>query len=300
MAASSLQPDWLFPVPADAGRPAAPVDDVTLLGIPGSDEHYTQARINNAFWPPDWHPTQHIAMPEVVAHGRKPDVTACGYCHTPTGQGRPENSALAGLPAAYIEEQLRDFRSGARQPSAPMSYGPSQSMHKLSAYLTDAEIKESAHYFAQQKLGPRVQVQQAPRIPRAVRSHWIYIVGAGEEELGDRLIEFAPDIERHERRDDRMVYTAYAPPGSVARGRRLAMNSGILLRCATCHGGNLQGTDKVPPIAGRSPTYLLRQLLAFKTGVRANANAQQMLPVVEHLEINDMIAVAAYLATLPP
>ena len=97
-----------------------------------------------------------------------------------------------------------------------------------------------------------------------------------------------------------MVYTAYAPPGSVARGRRLAMNSGILLRCATCHGGNLQGTDKVPPIAGRSPTYLLRQLLAFKTGVRANANAQQMLPVVEHLEINDMIAVAAYLATLPP
>ena len=37
-------------------------------------------------------------MPDIVAKGRKPEVIACAYCHTPTGQGRPENSA-AGRPA---------------------------------------------------------------------------------------------------------------------------------------------------------------------------------------------------------
>jgi len=54
-------------------------------------------------------------MPEVVARGRKPQVHACGYCHLPDGQGRPENAPLAGLPAAYIEAQVAAFRSGARR-----------------------------------------------------------------------------------------------------------------------------------------------------------------------------------------
>jgi cytochrome c553 len=46
--------------------------------------------------------------------------------------------------------------------------------------------------------------------------------------------------------------------------------------CATCHLAKLKGTDKIPPIAGRSPTYLLRQLLAFKNGTRRNEAAKQM------------------------
>jgi hypothetical protein len=31
---------------------------------------------------------------------------------------------------------------------------------------------------------------------------------------------------------------------------------------------NLQGVGLIPPLAGRLPTYILRQLLAFKTGAR--------------------------------
>ena len=55
----------------------------------------------------------------MVAHGRKPNVFACGYCHLPNGQGRPENASLAGQPAAYIIEQVNEMKEGRRKTSQP-------------------------------------------------------------------------------------------------------------------------------------------------------------------------------------
>jgi cytochrome c553 len=306
---ADLLPEWLFPIDPDSlvkPRPNAPPapkpDDVELLGIPDSTEKFTRARINDQFNPPDWHPNDHIPMPDVVARGRKPNVIACAFCHTPTGQGRPENSALAGLPEAYIKEQLQDFRSGARQPVGPEAYKPSRGMHAVAKAMTDAEIDESAKYFSRQKLGRRVWVIEGIRIPRAEPSRWVYMEVGGTEDLGDRMLEVAPDIERHERRDDKMQYTAYVPPGSVARGKRLVTSGdgGKTQVCATCHLGNLKGTDRIPPITGRSPTYVLRQMLLFKAGGRTNEASRQMTPVVEKLALADMIDIAAYLATLYP
>ena len=160
-------------------------------------------------------------MPAVVAKGRKPNVMACAYCHTPTGQGRPENSALAGLPEAYFKEQLHDLRSGARKASGPAEYLPSQNMLKIARAMTDEEIDESAKYFAQQKLRRRVYVIESLRIPRAERAAWIYEEVGGTEDLEDRLLEVTNELARHERRDDRLEYMAYVPPGSINRGKRL-------------------------------------------------------------------------------
>jgi cytochrome c553 len=56
----------------------------------------------------------------------------------------------------------------------------------------------------------------------------------------------------------------------------------------------------VPPIAGRSPTYLLRQLVAFRTRARLTAEGMPMQPVVDGLGLRDMIATAAYAGSLPP
>jgi cytochrome c553 len=298
-------PDWLFPIDPDSIHPPKTppkLDDVELLSIPDSTEKYTRARIGDLFNPPDWHPTDHIPMPDVVARGRKPAVMACGYCHTPTGQGRPENSALAGLPESYIKEQLNDYRSGARKPVGPEAYKPSRLMHVIAKGMTDQEIDDSAKYFSQQKLRRRVFVIESLRIPRAEPAHWVYMEVGGTEDLEDRLLEVAPDIERHERRDDRMEYTAYVPPGSIGRGKLLVTkgDGGKTQVCSTCHLQNLKGTDKIPPIAGRSPTYLLRQLLAYKNGGRTSEAAKQMTPVVEKLELNDMIDVVAYVASLYP
>jgi len=63
-------------------------------------------------------------MPPIVARSRAPEVFACGYCHTPGAQGRPENAALAALPAAYIIAQVEDLRAGARRGAWPGAYRP--------------------------------------------------------------------------------------------------------------------------------------------------------------------------------
>jgi cytochrome c553 len=60
------------------------------------------------------------------------------------------------------------------------------------------------------------------------------------------------------------------------------------------------GTDKIPPIAGRQPTYLLRQLLAFRNKTRTGDAAKQMEPVVEKLTLGDMIDLVAYVGSLYP
>jgi cytochrome c553 len=306
-------PDWLFPVDDETLRaakrpppkePKEPpkYDDVELLTIPDSDQKFTQARINDQFDPPDWNPAGHGPMPDIVAKGRKPKVIACAFCHTPTGQGRPENSALAGLPEAYIKEQLEAFRSGQRPPIGPDVYAPSRGMQAVAAALTDEEIDASAKYFSQQKLARRHYVVEGINIPRAEPAFWVYKEVDGTEDLGERLIEVAPDITRHERRDPKMQYTVYAPPGSLMRGKSLATtgDKGKTQICATCHLARLEGTDKIPPIAGRSPTYLLRQLIAFKNGTRSNEAAKQMDAVVEKLELEDMVALAAYVGSLYP
>jgi cytochrome c553 len=298
-------PEWLFPIDPKSIKPdpkAPKPDDVELLGIPGSDQKFTMARISDPFNPPDWRPNGHIAMPDVVAKGRKPSVKACAFCHTPTGQGRPENSALAGLPEAYFKQQLQDFKSGKRKPTGPEAYLPSWDMLKVARAMTDEEIDASAKYFAQQKLRRRVYVLESLRIPRAERAAWIYEEVGGTEDLEDRLLEVTNELSRHERRDDRLEYLAYVPPGSIGRGKRLVVtgDGGKTQVCATCHLASLKGTDKIPPIAGRSPTYLLRQMLAFRNGTRANEASVQMNPVVEKLTLNEMIDVVAYLGSLSP
>ena len=124
------QPDWLFPhppqpLPTPAVKPAEPKKpaetqpaEEVLLEIPGSTEKFPLSRINDPFNAPDWRPNSHGPMPDVVAKGRKPAVMACAFCHTPTGQGRPENSSLAGLSEGYIRQQLLDYRSGRRKARA--------------------------------------------------------------------------------------------------------------------------------------------------------------------------------------
>lgn len=298
-ASAPAWPRWLFPVDP-APTKAAP--DVSALTVPDSTVTYTRAQIDDPFAPPDWHPQDHGPMPTIVANGRAPTVMACAFCHTPTGQGRPENSSLAGLSADYIEQQLRDMRSGARHAAAPADYAPVQVMHQLAGQLTDADIRSAAQYFSQQVLGPRVEVIEAARIPKVKPAAWIYMrEGVGEEDLGARIVEIAPDFALHERRDDRMRYVAYVPVGSIERGRLLATTgAGVTQACAGCHDVDLRGTSLGPAIAGRSPTYLMRQLLALQVKARAGARAQMMQPVVEQLTSDDMIALAAYVASLPP
>jgi cytochrome c553 len=299
-------PEWVYPVPASAPAPAAAPrpDTATRYRVPNSAMRYTMRQIGNTFDPPDWHPATHGKPPAIVAHGRKPAVYACGFCHLPDGRGRPENATLAGLPADYIVQQMMDIASGARRSASSRASRPMELMKQMAESSTVAEMRQAAEYFSRQKLryGPRVI--ESRTVPRTHPASGLYVKDAGREVemLGDRIIEFASDPRRHELRDAAAEYVAYVPPGSLARGRAIATRASRTnpKPCASCHGENLRGVKLVPPIAGRSPTYLMRQLLAFKAGTRSSKDGAPMREVVEHLTVNDMISVAAYVASRQP
>jgi cytochrome c553 len=305
--ADELQPGvpaWVFPLNPPAPASVAPYGDAKQLHVPNSKVAFTEAQLNDLFAAPDWHPDSHAAMPPVVSRGSQPDVYACGYCHTPGGQGRPENASLAGLPAPYIIQQVADFKSGFRKSAWHGPYRPTDRMIHAATYATAEQVTAAAQYFSAQQLRPRVLVVERSRVPRPHVVGWVYVAdtSGGDEPLGERLLEFAPDASRHENRDDEMRYVAYAPPGSIGRGKFIAQSDsiGLTVACTSCHGPSLRGVGLVPPIAGRSPTYILRQLLAFQTGARAGVTGQPMRSVVARLKTSNMIDVAAYAASLPP
>ena len=109
------------------------------------------------------------------------------------------------------------------------------------------------------------------------------------------------DFNRFDLRGDTVAYTAYVPPGSLAAGRNLAESGGGagIVSCTACHGPALQGTPIAPPLAGRSPTALFRQLYGFSIGARRDAACAPMRAEVAHMTPAEMIAAAAYAASLP-
>jgi cytochrome c553 len=89
--------------------------------------------------------------------------------------------------------------------------------------------------------------------------------------------------------------------GSLKKGEALVTSgSGRTTACAVCHGADLKGLGPVPGIAGRSPSYTVRQLYDMQQGTRTGVWAELMKPVVAKLSNDDMLAIAAYTASRMP
>ena len=270
--------------------------------MPNSTASYTLTQVRDLFRAPVWHPEDHPQLPQVVASGRKPDVQACGVCHRADGPGGPENSSLAGLPGAYIIQQMADFKSGARTTSVPQRVPP-KLMIGLAKSATDAEIQAAAEYFSALKPKTNIKIVETDTVPKSYVAGWhLAAVTNGEKEpIDERIIEVPDDLEHFVSRDSRVRFTAYAPIGSVEKGRALAASgSEGRVACSVCHGPELRGIGPIPGIAGRSPSYIVRQLYDFKYSARAGAMAALMKPSVEKLTVADMLSLAAYAASLPP
>ena len=296
-------PYWAYAInPPDDGTTAAvSAPDSVPRHVPGSDAAFTVAQTRDFFNPPDWHPGEHAAMPEIVGHGRAPDVFACGYCHLPNGLGRPENSSLAGLPERYIIQQLADFKNGLRKSSEPR-HGPTSAMIAKESQVEGKEARAAAEYFAALKPRSWIRVVETETVLKTHVAGWMLVLSEGgeKEAIGQRIIETPENLERTELRDDHSGFVAYVPVGSIKKGEAIATGTGKALRCATCHGHDLQGLANVPRLAGRSPSYIVRQLYDMQHGSRAGAASRKMKPVVENLTIDDMVALAAYVASLAP
>ena len=82
-------PAWAYGFP-EPGAPSAPArgggrgaqaaPDTSPKHLTGSDLEFTLAQIRDGFGPADWFPGDHPKMPDIVAHGRRPDVRACALC----------------------------------------------------------------------------------------------------------------------------------------------------------------------------------------------------------------------------
>ncbi len=292
--------EWAFPTVGSSVEPTP--NPAQVMTLPGSHVRYTRSQLESGFLAIDWSPRSHPPLPAVVRSGRPPNVLACGFCHLPTGEGRPENFALAGLKPKYIEEQVRDIRSGARAGVEP-AWLPSAVMHQVAHAVTAAEVADAAAYFSRRTFVGRTRVVEAAQIPAVVPDAFVYrrLPGNRREPLGQRIVESPNDFHRFTLRDGTVGYVAFVPPGAIARGRDLASTGDHgRVACTTCHGAGLRGAGDVPPLAGRSPTQLFRQLAGFHARTRRGTGDAPMLAEAAPLSTSEMIDIAAYLGSLRP
>jgi cytochrome c553 len=332
------EPLWAYgfvdpPKPGDKAQPQAPPtnkprpnqdldEQMRPRRIEGSSASYNLVQIRDLHNVIDWFPTDHPKMTPIIQHGPASQGEigrGCGGCHLPNGRGRPENAPPAGLPVAYFIRQIEDFRHGLRFTADPRKPN-TNTMIDLAKAMSEAEIKEAAEYFASIKpVEHWIRVVESPTSPR------VRYVGnlaqtakeggkpAGKEPIAGRIIELSEDEEQNETlRNPHSGWVAYVPPGSIRKGEDLVTTGGMKIvggkivqgkttACGTCHGLNLTGVvgADVPPIAGRSPSYVARQLWDIQQGTRNGSQAQLMKLVVANLTTEDLIAIAAYVASRP-
>lgn len=297
-------PPWAYTVnpPASGAKPAPIAPDPAPRTVPGSTVSLTLAQTRDANNPPDWFPDAHPPMPASVAHGRKGELRACGFCHLVNGQGRPENASLAGLPAAYIIQQMADFKNGDRRSAEPRM-GPPNAMIQDAKAATDEDVRSAAAYFSSFPYKKWIRVVESAEVPKTRIQGSMHVpTNDGSEPLGRRIIEMPEDLSRTELRDASSGFVAYVPIGSIARGMALVRDggNGRTVACGTCHGPSLKGLGPVPPLAGRSPSYTVRQMFDMQQGVRKGPWSALMKAAVEKLTIDDMISIAAYTASREP
>jgi cytochrome c553 len=286
-------PSWAFNIPDPVQPPIEPITGI--VRVPGSAREYEAAAVSDSTNPPDWFPGEHPVPPAVVAG---PMDGACGSCHLMSGQGHPESADIAAQPVAYFIRQMEDFRSGARQEENRM--GP------IARSLSDEDIRAAAEYFAAIAPIPFVEVIENAAPPKTyvsiVARHRVLSPEGGTEPIGRRIIQIPKDPRRTTIRDPHSGFIAYVPPGSIAKGEALVSSGGdgTTVPCGACHGEALTGAGDVPRLAGLQPVYIARQLFFMQSGGHVGPGVDLMRPAIAKLTEDDIIAISAYLGSLPP
>ena len=296
--AEDTPPFWAYGIPPGAmaaATPAAP--DASIKHLPGNNLGFTRAQISNGFGPADWYPGDHPQMPPIVAKGKEPAVRACGLCHYPNGKGRAENAGVSGLPTSYFIQQMLDFKNDNRK-SAESRKANTKAMAVFAKNMTDDEIKQAADYFGAIKWTPWIKVVESKTAPKTRVQGGLFLAeGEEKEPLGNRIVEVPVNAEATEvLRDPHSGFIAYVPVCSIKRGEALVKNK----QCALCHGEGLKGLGPVPPLAGRSPSYLMRQMYDMEHGFRHGLWTDLMKPVVANLTDQQLLEICAYVAAQTP
>jgi cytochrome c553 len=326
------QPLWAYgflesPKPGEKAAPQAaptrnlrpdedPGEQTRSRQLPDSPASFSLVDIRDGSNVADWYPQDHPAMPDIIRVGPAkagPGRRGCGFCHLPNGLGRPENAPTAALPPAYFIQQLHDFRDGLRRSADPRKPN-TNTMIELARAMTEEEIVQAAEYFAAIQWKPRVKVIETSLVPktRIVGNLFLPLEETRTEPIAGRIIEVPEDESRSETvRDPRAGFVAYVPEGSLVRGKHLVTLGGATIvnneiiqgkttPCTACHAPDLMGVGKVPPIAGRSPSYLARQLFDIQQGTRRGPGIELMKTIVARLSPDDITAIVAYVGSKYP
>jgi cytochrome c553 len=297
-------PEWAYtpPVPGAPPPPSAlPTDDNAVVKIPGTTKTFTRGELRAVKETMDWYPEdRHGTIPDIARVGKQ-GVRQCTLCHLPDGSGRPENAPISSYHPTYFTQQMQDFRDGLRKSADPRKAN-TNTMIGFAKATTREEDMAAAQYFSQQPYPRRIKVVESKTAPKVRMQGGMHMAvpaaeGGGMEPIKpDEIVEVPDDNLRAEARDTRMPWTAYVPPGTLNRGKQIAAKA----QCAMCHGANFEGIGPVPALAGRSPSYTMRQLFDFKTGARNGPWGALMKPVVASLSVQDLMAVSAYTASIQP
>lgn len=325
------EPLWAYgfltpPAPTDRPRSQTPPPTTRALRanepaeeqtrprtVEGSSASFSLVDMRDGGNVADWFPGDHPPMTNVMKRGPASlgaTSWGCAFCHLPTGKGRPENAPVAGQSVAYLLRQLEDFRDDARtsadprKPNTPIMAG-------LAKAMSEGEMREAAEYFAAAKWSPWTRVIETDLVPRTKVEGNLFraIEKERTEPIAGRIIEVPEDTEQSEGlRNPRSGFIAYVPVGSIAKGEVLVTSGGAsgsgrnivpgrTFACTACHGADLMGLADMPAIAGRSPSYVVRQLYDMQQGTRKGKMSALMQPVVANLTAEDMVAIAAYVAS---
>ena len=86
--------------------------------------------------------------------------------------------------------------------------------------------------------------------------------------------------------------------GPLAHAADIAAGKEKAELCAGCHGDNgISQTENIPSLAGQLDQFIQWQLVFFRAGTRKN---EQMQPVIEQLNNDDIRNLGAYFAQLAP
>jgi cytochrome c553 len=293
--ANGMDLSWAFP---DPSPDLPPENNRVVKHLPGSSKTYTQGQIDDIYNRPDWYPVEHMPFPNVVARGEGKATPGCASCHLASGSGHPESANLTGLTADYLLTQIHEFQQGLRT-------DPRHRMSEIAKGMTEQDAKEASAYFASLKPRHWIRVVETDTVPETYMNEGRrrYVRPGGKmEPISSRIIEVPEDPERVTCRDPHTGFVAYVPMGSIERGKELATTGGAgkTTACIACHGPALTGLGPIPRIAGHSPNYIVRQLAGFQVGARNSDLDQLMKGVVANLTQDDIISLAAYVASVSP
>jgi cytochrome c553 len=297
-------PDWAYTPPNPPGTPPAPsalpADDNVSVSIPGTSKTFTRGQLRAAKETMDWYPEDRRGSPPEIVRFGKEGARQCTLCHLPDGAGRPENAPVSSLNPVYFMQQMQDYRNGLRRSADPRKAN-TNTMIEIAKATTPQEDRAAAEYFAMQPYPRRLKVVESKTAPKVRLQGGMHMAvpaadGGGMVPIkADEIVEVPDDNLRAEARDTRLTFTAYVPPGTLNRGKAAAAKH----QCATCHGANMEGIGPVPALAGRSPSYTMRQLFDMKQGVRHGPWAELMKPIVSAMTVQEMLAVSAYVSSFP-